>query len=74
MGNHTNKELNREIGQKLQNARKAKRLTQGMVADQIGITEHHLSAIERGLSKASVEVLLGYCEVLDMSPNDILGF
>lgn len=74
MGNRTNTEINKKIGGLLQKARMAKRLTQGEVAKHIGISEHHLSAIERGVSKASVEVLLGYCEILSVSPNDILVF
>ena len=74
MGNRTNTEMNKKIGKMLQKARMSKRLTQGEVAKHIGISEHHLSAIERGVSKASVEVLLGYCETLSVSPNDILDF
>ena len=74
MGNRTNCEFNKDIGEKLKNARMSKRMTQKEVAVISGITEHHLSAIERGVSKASVEVLLSYCNALKMTPNDILGY
>jgi len=39
-----------------------------------GLTKNHISALERGVSKPSVETLLGYCKRLDTTPNDILGF
>lgn len=35
---------------------------------------NQFSDVERGLSKASVELLLGYCEVLGMDPNEILKY
>ena len=73
MGNRTNTELNKEIGAKLQKARLSKRITQSQIAEHIGMSTNHISAIERGVSKASVEVLIGYCKTLNMSASEILG-
>lgn len=47
-------------------------VTQKEIAEHTGLSKNHISAIERGMSKASVELLLGYCEVLEMNPNEIL--
>lgn len=74
MANKTNKEMNIKIGQMLQTAREDKRITQEEVAKIIGISKQHLSAVERGVNKASIEMLLGYCKALDITPNEILGY
>ena len=36
--------------------------------------KNYISAVERGLSKASVKMLPGYCEKLNVTPNGILGY
>ena len=70
MANKTNKELNIQIGQMLQTARENRRITQDEVARTIGMSKQHLSAVERGVNKASVEMLLGYCKALSKSFRD----
>ena len=72
MSNKTNEESNVRIGRLLQNAREHKKVTQYEMATETGMTKNHISAIEREVSKASVELLLGYCRVLELTPNDIL--
>lgn len=39
-----------------------------------GLTKNHISAVERGVSQASIKMLLGYCKKLNMTPNEILEF
>ncbi len=34
----------------------------------------HISAVERGVSKASINMLLSYCARLMMTPNEVLGY
>lgn len=65
---------NIKIGHLLQVARENKRIKQGEMCKDTGLTKNHISAVERGVSKASVKMLLGYCKKLNTSPNDILGF
>ena len=67
-------EENVRIGRMLKAAREQKQVYQSEMADAIGITKNHISALERGVNKASIDVLLGYCQKLDMTPNEILGF
>lgn len=74
MGNKTNEEENIRIGKLLQTARETCGVTQAEMCDYVGLSKNHISAVERGVSKASIEMLLGYCQRLNMTPNDILGF
>lgn len=74
MGNKTNEDLNLKIGILLQRAREDKNVTQKEIAEHTGYSKNHISAVERGVCKASVELLLGYCEVLDLNPDIILSY
>jgi len=68
------KEENLKIGRLLQKARESKKVMQSEMEQPCELTKNHISAVERGVSMASVKMLLGYCEKLNMTPNDILGF
>lgn len=74
MSNKSDSEMNRHIGQMLKTARKACNVSQAEIALATGMTKNHISAIERGVSKASIELLFGYCKKLEMTPDKILGF
>ncbi len=67
-------EENLEIGMLLQKARESKGVLQSEMTDAAGLTKNHISCVERGLNKASVRMLLGYCEKLNMTPDEILGY
>lgn len=71
MANKSNEEFNVEFGRLLQTARKSKRISQGDMAEKIGMSKGHISAVERGACKASVEMLMSYCDVLNLTPNDV---
>lgn len=62
------------VGKMLQHARKSRKVLQSELCDACGLTKNHISAVERGVSQASIKMLLGYCEKLNMTPNEILGF
>lgn len=74
MSNRTNEEENIRIGKLLKDAREAHGVTQAEMCRYAHLSRNHLGAVERGVSKASVEMLLGYCECLNMTPNEILGY
>lgn len=61
-----------EIGRKLQEAREAAGVRQADMCEPCGLTKNHISAVERGISMASVKMLLGYCRKLSMSPDEVL--
>ncbi len=67
-------QTNEYIGICLASARKRAGVTQEAVAKKCGMTKNHLSKVERNQSKASVELLLAYCETSEMSPNEVLGY
>lgn len=74
MSNKSDTESNIRIGGMLQAARESRKLSQAALAKQIGLSTNHVSALERGVSKASIETLLGYCKALGMTPDEILGY
>ena len=74
MANKINREANVLIGKMLQSARESCNVTQAEMGVAIDMSKHHVSALECGNSKASIEVLLGYCKKLGMTPNQILRY
>ena len=72
--NKSNEQSNIQIGKLLQAAREQGKVSQQEIADTTDMSKNHISAIERGVSKASIELLLGYCKKLDVTPNEILGY
>ena len=74
MANRTIDEENVYIGRLLQEARESRKVLQSELCEATGLTKNHISAVERGVSKASIRMLLGYCEKIGITPNDILGY
>lgn len=67
-------EENVKIGRLLQDARESHKILQVELCEATGLTKNHISAVERGVSKASIRMLLGYCERIGITPNEILGY
>ena len=74
MSNRTNKDINERVGLQLREAREKAKITQKELAEYIKIGKNHIHQVETGKSKASVEILLGYCDRLGLTPNEILEF
>ena len=72
--NKTNEERNIQIGNLLKKARESRGVLQADIAQATGMSKNHISCVERGLCKASIDVLLGYCARLNMTPNKILDY
>ena len=72
MANRTNKEVNEKIGAMLKAAREKRNVTQAEMADHLGMGRNIIYMVESGGSKTSVEVLLGYCDKLGITPNELL--
>ena len=58
-----------EIGQRIRKVRKAKRLSQEQLAEQVGISTTH---IETGNTKLSIEVFAEICRALECRADEIL--
>ena len=66
------KAINVQIGTNIQIAREAAGYTQEKLSELIGLTPNHLSAIERGVSGASLEVLEKLCLLLNVSADRLI--
>lgn len=57
----------------LKEARKAKQLTQKQVAAKLGVVESCYANWEQGRTEPSIEMLRNLCELLEISPNELIG-
>lgn len=67
-----NKNLNEHIGKICQYYRQINNLTQNQVAELTGLEPRHISQIERGLSKGSIDTLIKLCNAYKITPDIIL--
>lgn len=65
-------DINNHIGTKFQEYRQKNNLTQNQVAEITGLEPRHISQIERGLSKGSIDTLLKLCNAYKITPDVIL--
>lgn len=64
--------ITKHIGNKFQEYRLKNNLTQNQVAEITGLEPRHISQIERGLSKGSIDTLLKLCTAYKITPDIIL--
>lgn len=64
--------ITKHIGNKFQEYRLKNNLTQNQVAEITGLEPRHISQIERGLSKGSIDALLKLCNAYKITPDIIL--
>lgn len=60
------------IGQRIRKRRKAQNLSQEQLAEKIGISTTHMSHIETGNTKLSLQVLVDIALVLGTTTDDLL--
>lgn len=65
-------DINNHIGKVCQQYRLKNNLTQNQVAELTGLEPRHISQIERGLSKGSIDTLLKLCNAYKITPDIIL--
>ncbi len=65
-------EISKHIGKKCHEYRLKNNLTQNQVAELTGLEPRHISQIERGLSKGSIDTLLKLCNAYKITPDVIL--
>lgn len=66
------KPINVRVGGNIQRLREERHYTQEELSEKIGVTPNHLSAIERGVSGISLELLEKLCQVLSVTADHIL--
>lgn len=60
------------IGKVCQEYRNKNNLTQNQVAELTGLEPRHISQIERGMSKGSIDTLIKLCNAYKITPDIIL--
>ena len=65
-------EMNEHIGKICQQYRLKNNLTQNEVAELTGLEPRHISQIERGMSKGSIDILIKLCNAYKITPDIIL--
>ena len=65
-------DVNKHIGNKFQEYRLKNNLTQNQVSELTGLEPRHISQIERGLSKGSIDTLLKLCNEYKITPDIVL--
>lgn len=64
--------INKHIGKICQQYRIKNNLTQNQVAEITGLEPRHISQIERGMSKGSIDTLIKLCNAYQITPDIIL--
>ena len=64
--------ISMHIGKVFQEYRLKNNMTQNDVSDITGLEPRHISQIERGLSKGSIDTLLKLCNAYQITPDVIL--
>lgn len=64
--------INKHIGKIYQQHRIQNNLTQNQVAELTGLEPRHISQIERGMSKGSIDTLIKLCNAYQITPDIIL--
>ncbi len=62
----------KELGKRIQTARKSKKKTQDDVAQAIGVSKNIISEWKRGVTQPGLLNILNYCHVLDMTLDELL--
>ncbi len=63
-----------EFGRRLKAARKALRLSQEQVASRIAVHRTTYTKYETGVVEPPYSTLVSLCDVLQVTPNDLLGW
>ncbi len=62
-----------KVGEKLKTARVNAKISQKNMAEQLELTNSTYSNYENGYSDPPVEVLLGFCKIIDITLDELLG-
>lgn len=63
------KGINQRIGANMREVREENRYTQEQLSEILGVTPNHLSAVERGISGASLELIEKFCQIFGISAD-----
>ncbi len=66
--------LQRKLGKRIGDLRRAKKLTQEQLAEAVGCSVEFVSLVERGINSPSVAGLEKFSEVLSVEVKDLFTF
>jgi transcriptional regulator with XRE-family HTH domain len=66
--------LQRKLGQRIAALRKAKKLTQEQLAENVGCSVEFISLVERGVNAPSVAGLEKFAKILKVEVRDLFTF
>ena len=61
------------VGKNIKKFRTTKQMTQDELADRSGLSNSHISNIENGWTKVSLDAFLRIANALDVTPNELLS-
>jgi transcriptional regulator with XRE-family HTH domain len=64
--------IREQVGRNLKLYRDANDLTQQALSEMTGVERTSITNIECGKNNMTIEQLLGFCEVFEITPNDML--
>ncbi|WP_179394501.1 helix-turn-helix domain-containing protein [Lacticaseibacillus absianus] len=64
--------IEKKIGLNIKRIRKAQGMPQKNLADELGIIEQTVSKIERGVFTPSADTIMQVCDVLNVTPNELM--
>ena len=65
-------EYYKEMGQRIKLRRKEMRMKQAELAERIDISNNHMSSIENGRQKPSLDMFIRICQNLNVTPDYLL--
>ena len=63
--------IEQEIGHRIKEIRKQKKIPQEKLAEMIGITPNYMSALERGAYNIKLDLLVQIIDCLDITADDL---
>lgn len=63
--------IERDVGKRIQELRKRKKLTQAELAERLGLSTNHMSALERGQYNIKLELLVLIMNELECTADDL---
>lgn len=63
--------IEQEIGRRIKEIRKQKKIPQEKLAEMIGISPNYMSALERGAYNIKLELLVQIIDCLDITADDL---
>lgn len=67
-------EYRKQLGQRIQELRKQKSLSQEDLAARVGVDRVHIGYLEQGVRSASLEIIFAIAKALETEPKDLFEF